>query len=99
MAQRTDNTMVEFLQKLLKDIATAKLLPDADGGFLVSLENMIIEEAKKPVNNLRDQGVLPPAGGQPGTAPPMGSMSGMGMAGAGASDEMRRMLQPAQGPQ
>lgn len=98
MAQRTDNTMVEFLQKLLKDIATAKLLPDADGAFLVSLENMIIEEAKKPVTDLRNQGVLPPAGG-PSTAPPMGSMSGMGMAGAGASDEMRRMLQPAQGPQ
>lgn len=99
MAQRTDNTMVEFLQKLLKDIATAKLLPDADGAFLVSLENMVIDEAKKPVTDLRNQGVLPPAGGQPGTAPPMGSMTGMGMPGGGASDEMRRMLSPSQGPQ
>lgn len=97
MAQRTDNTMVEFLQKLLKDIATAKLIPDADGPFLISLENMIIEEAKKPVNDMRAQGVLPPAGGPPA---PMGNMTGMmGPNTAGASDELRRMMAPAQGPQ
>jgi hypothetical protein len=102
MATRVDNTMVEWLQKELKNIAEAKLLPDADMPFLVGLENIILERAKKPVNDMRQEGLLPPA--QPsGMGSPMGRGGVMGgpspaMVG-GASDELRRILQPAQGPQ
>lgn len=95
MAQRVDNTMVEFLQKLLKDIAMGKLLPDADMPFLVTLENTVLDRAKQPVDQMRQQGVLPPAQGQP-----MGNMTSMqGPNMAGASDEMARMMGPSQGPQ
>lgn len=94
MATRVDNTMVEWLQKQLKNVAEAKLLPDADMPFLVSMENMILERAKQPVDNMRAEGILPPAQGAPSRGGVMG-MPDMG----GAGDEMRRMLQPAQGPQ
>ena len=97
MATRVDNTMVEWLQKQLKNIAEAKLLPDADMAFLVGMENMILDRAKQPVDQMRQDGVLPPA------QPPMGAPSRGGVMGGpnmmGASDELRRMLQPAQGPQ
>lgn len=106
MATRVDNTMVEWLQKELKNIAEAKLLPDADMPFLVGLENIILERAKKPVNDMRQDGLLPPAGQ---SGPPVGMGSPMGRGGvmggpgpaamSGASDELRRILQPAQGPQ
>jgi hypothetical protein len=91
--------MVEFLQKLLKDIATAKLLPDADMAFLVNLENAVISEAKKPVDNMRQQGILPPAQQSPGQ--PMGAGGGGVMQGPPmpSPDEMQRMLAPGQGPQ
>lgn len=103
MATRVDNTMVEFLQKILKDVATAKLLPDADMAFLVQLENTILERAKQPVTNMRDQGILPPAQ----AAPMSMGMPGMGGGGGGVMgsppppnpDELRRMLSGAQGPQ
>lgn len=97
MATRVDNTMVEWIQKTLKSIAEAKLLPDADMAFLVGLENTLLERAKQPVDQMRQDGVLPPAQPGPGS-PSRGGMMGMpNMAGAG--DELRRMLQPAQGPQ
>lgn len=95
MATRVDNTMVEWLQKQLKNVAEAKLLPDADMPFLIGMENMILERAKQPVNDMRAQGTLPPA--QPAIPPGGGAMSNPNMAGAG--DELRRILQPAAGPQ
>lgn len=94
MATRVDNTMVEWLQKQLKNIAEAKLLPDADMAFLVGMENLILERAKKPVDDMRAEGVLPPAQGAPSRGGVMGMPNTMG-----AGDEMRRMLAPAQGPQ
>jgi len=87
--------MVEWLQKMNKNIAEGKTLPDADMPFLIGLENMILERLKKPVDDMRAQGVLPPA--QPGIPPGGGAMSMPNMAGAG--DELRRVLQPAAGPQ
>ena len=99
MATRVDNTMVEWLQKMMKSIAEAKLLPDGDMPFLIALENMLIQEAKKPVDDLRSQGVLPPA--QPGPtqgAPSMGGVMGMPDM-SGASSELGRMMAPAAGPQ
>jgi hypothetical protein len=102
MATRVDNTMVEWLQKQLKNVAEAKLLPDADMPFLIGMENMILERAKQPVDQMRQDGVLPPAqpSGPPGMGSPMGRGGVMGSPNmAGAGDELRRMLQPAQGPQ
>lgn len=95
MATRVDNTMVEWLQKMLKNIAEAKLLPDADMAFLVELENTILTKAKQPVEEMRQQGVLPPAQG--GGAPSYGGV--MGSPPMPNSDEMMRMLGPGQGPQ
>lgn len=106
MSQRVDNTMIEFLQKLLKNIAEAKLLPDADMAFLVQLENEILNRAKQPVNDMRDAGILPPAGGPPamppsfagGGAPTRGGVMGSPDM-SGASTELGRMMAPSQGPQ
>lgn len=95
MATRVDNTMVEWLQKINKDIAEAKTLPDADMPFLIGLENIVLERLKQPVNDMRAQGTLPPA--QPAIPPGGGAMSMPNMAGAG--DELRRVLGPAAGPQ
>jgi len=99
MATRVDNTMVEWLQKMLKNIAEAKLLPDADMAFLVTMENQIIQKAKQPVNDMRASGVLPPA--QPSMGQPMGAGGGGVMASPPmpSADELQRMLAPAQGPQ
>lgn len=94
MATRVDNTMVEWLQKQLKNVAEGKLLPDADMPFLVNMENLILERAKQPVDQMRQAGTLPPAQGAPSRGGVMGSPD---MSGAG--DELRRMLAPAQGPQ
>ena len=93
MATRVDNTMVEWLQKMLKNIAEAKLLPDADMAFLVELENTIIAKAKEPVEQLRQQGVLPPSQGAPSRGGVMGSPP------MPNSDELMRVLGPGQGPQ
>jgi hypothetical protein len=95
MATRVDNTMVEWLQKMNKNIAEAKMLPDADMAFLVTMENMILDRAKKPVNDMRAQGTLPPAP-QPMGAGGGGVMASPPMPGA---DELSRMLAPGQGPQ
>jgi hypothetical protein len=90
--------MIEFLQKMLKNIAEAKMLPDADMAFLINMENTVLERAKQPVTDLRNQGVLPPAqsgppmGGGGGGVMPMPNMSG-------ASSELGRMMAPSQGPQ
>lgn len=99
MAQRTDNTMVEFLQKLLKDIAVAKLLPDADMAFFVQMETAIIQEAKKQGGSgspdaMTQAGLLPQAAqGAPTRGGVMGSPS------MPSPDEMQRMLAPGQGLQ
>ena len=98
MAARSTNTMQEALQKMLRDIADMKTLPDADMPFLVQLENMILARMKQPVDDLRAQGQLPPA------QPPMGPQTPGMSAGAGVgggfmagpnmpnADELSRLL-------
>lgn len=106
MATRTDNTMVEWLQKINKDIAEAKTLADADMPFLVQLETLVLQRLKQPVDDLRAQGTLPPAQGQgmppgmiPGGMPPMGGgIPGVaGNAPMPNPDELRRMLTQGEG--
>lgn len=101
--------MVEWLQKALKNVAEAKLLPDADMPFLINMENVILEQAKKPVTQMREQGLLPPSPAtvtdnppfaMPSAAPGAPSRGGvMGSPAMPGGDELRRILQPAAGPQ
>lgn len=92
MATRVDNTMIEWEQKMLKNIAEAKLLSDADMAFLVTLENMILDHAKG-----RSTQAQQAAGLQPQSAPTRGGV--MGSPAMPSSDELNRMLNPAAGPQ
>lgn len=86
MAARSTNTMAEFLQKMLSDIATAKTLPDADLAFLLQLETAILQKLRSPIDAMMGQ--MSPNGqqgnpsqgspqGQPGQGP-----SQMGVVGA-----------------
>lgn len=98
MASRSTNTMAEALQKLMRDVADMKTLPDADLPWLVQLENMIIERLNRPVEMLQRSGQLPPS--QPGSAggpAPQGAGALMGgglMASAQApsQDQLARLL-------
>lgn len=103
MATNRDNTMIEALDKMLKDIAGMKTLADADMPFLISMENMVLGRMKQPVDQLAAQGVVnaPPSPPQPqpgmggGMGMPAGSMQGGGlMAGPGmpSPDELQRLL-------
>ncbi len=105
MASRSTNTMAEALQKMIRDIADMKTLPDADMPFLVQLENIVLNRMKQPVQDLRDQGQLPAqqpppfpgaGGGMPGgMGAPAGSLMGGGaMAGPQAPNagELARLL-------
>jgi len=102
MATNRDNTMIEALDKLLKDIAGMKTLADADMPFLISVENMILTRMKQPVSELAAQGVINAPPPQPPPSPmgggmgmPPGSMQGGGlMAGPGMPnpDELQRLL-------
>jgi hypothetical protein len=90
--------MAEALQKFMREIADMKTLPDADLPFLIQMENMVIERLKRPVEMLRQEGQLPPAGG-PGGGSSMGMPAGQMQAGglqAGAvapnADELSRLL-------
>lgn len=108
MATYRDDTMQSALEKMLKDIAGMKTLADADMPFLISMENMVLQRMKQPVDQQRQQGVLPPNN----TQSALGPMSGMSMGGASmgspagsmqpggamsapalpSSDEMQRLL-------
>lgn len=54
-SQRSTNTMQEFLQRMLGDLANAKTLPDADLQFLVGLETAILQKLREPVDALAGQ--------------------------------------------
>lgn len=55
MASRSTNTMAEFLQRMLGDLAEAKTLPDADLQFLISLETTILQKLRAPIDALMGQ--------------------------------------------
>lgn len=81
-SSRSTNTMAEFLQRMLGDLAEAKTLPDADLQFLISLETSILQKLRAPIDALMGQ----MEGGQnPMSAPPGGGAGGSnplaGMAG------------------
>lgn len=87
MAARSTNTMAEFLQKMLSDIATAKTLPDADLAFLLQLETAILQKLRSPIDAMMgqmspngQQGNPQQGGGQP--APGGQGPSQMGVVGA-----------------
>jgi len=89
MANRENNTMAEFCNKMMKVIADAKQMPDADMEFLGAVEGDILAYLKPPVPE-----DMAPEMGPVGDA--MGSVMGGGApvgAGAPNPDEFRRMLQ------
>lgn len=85
-SSRSTNTMAEFLQRMLGDIAEAKTLPDADLGFLIQIETTILQKLRAPIDALMGQmqGAQegdPMMGGQAGLPampmiPPGGGMGG-----------------------
>lgn len=65
-SSRSTNTMAEFLQRILGDIAEAKTLPDADLEFLITLETTILQKLRAPIDALMGQMQGQGAGGQGG---------------------------------
>lgn len=85
MASRSTNTMSEFLQRVLGDLAEAKTLPDADLQFLIQLETTILQKLRAPIDALMGQmqeGQQNPMSGNPGMMTPE-MLSGMGMGNLG----------------
>jgi hypothetical protein len=88
--------MQEALQKMMREIADMKLLTDADIPWLITVENMIIQKMKAPVDAMVQSGQLP---GVPSSQDMSGMSAGMMQGGglmAGASapggDELARFL-------
>lgn len=83
MATRSTNTMAEFLQRMLSDLATAKTLPDADLEFLIGLETTILQKLREPIDAIMGQrgasGGQVPAMPQPDQQMGMGMLGGSGM--------------------
>lgn len=112
-SQRSTNTMAEFLQKMLGDIAMAKTLPDADLQFLVTIETAILQKMRQPVDALQgqsgdigemhaDQAQQLPSDPNAAMAggmgmPPGGDPSG-GAGGAGGAGGMPPGMSPGQTP-
>lgn len=67
MAVKTENTMAEGLQSIMTDVAMLKMTADADLGFLVQLENMILGYMRQGMDQGVQQGANP--GSQMGTSP------------------------------
>lgn len=76
-SSRSTNTMAEFLQRMLGDIAEAKTLPDANLEFLIKLETDILQTLRAPIDALMGQ--MEGAGGAAGAG--AGGIPGMGGAG------------------
>jgi hypothetical protein len=92
---RTDNTMVEALQKLHKDIAQMKVLADADLEFVTELETMVVSYLRGPIESGQQQGMLPQGGPPQQMFPGQGEPVGGGvMQGNGTPpvDELRRLM-------
>lgn len=71
---RQTNTFGEALQKLLRDLADMKVMPDADMAFIVDLETQVISKIRSPQDqaSMGGQSALPmdPMGGGMGGPPP-----------------------------
>lgn len=84
MASRSTNTMSEFLQRMLGDLAEAKTLPDADLQFLIQLETTILQKLRAPIDALMgqmqqgEQAAGNPMAGTPGMMTPE-MLTGLGM--------------------
>jgi|694.fasta_scaffold07540_14 hypothetical protein len=97
MASRSTNTMAELLQRLLSDLAQAKVLQDADLPFIMELETAIVSKLRDPMMKMQEAGMLPPgpAAPQQQMFPGQGMPVGGGvMQGAGTPpvDELRRLM-------
>lgn len=84
MASRSTNTMAEFLQRMLGDLAEAKTLPDADLNFLIQLETTILQKLRAPIDAL--MGGQNPMSGNAGMMS-QDMLSGMGMGNLPQSQE------------
>ncbi len=83
MAVRSSNTMAEGLQQLMQKITELKATPDADIGWLISLETSVLTKLREGFDGAAGQ--LPPPPGNAmelGGAEMMGAGAGMEMAGA-----------------
>jgi len=104
MASRSTNTMGELLQRMLADLAQAKVLQDADLPFIVQLETIIVSKLRDPMTKMQEAGMLPSAPQQQQQPSPdmfvgQGQPVGGGvMQGAGTPpvDELRRLMQGQQ---
>lgn len=90
----TNDSMLEGLKRLLTPISQLKILPDADPGFLDSLEQMIIQYIKS-AGQQQTQNVLGPQATQGQPDPTMG-MSGLAPGGMGGQSLIASMGQPNQ---
>lgn len=84
MATKSTNTMDEFLQRMLGELAIAKVLPDADLQFLIGLETTILQKLREKTDAMAGQlsaGGGPGGGAGPdaGAAMPPSPMGAMGM--------------------
>lgn len=80
---RQNNTMQEGLMKLLTELASLKVAPDADMQFLTNLEMQLIDTIKRPQQEALARfaqagGVLPGGGPAAGPMPGAGPMMGPG---------------------
>lgn len=88
-SSRSTNTMAEFLQRMLGDIAEAKTLPDADLGFLIQIETTILQKLRAPIDALMGQMQAQGGEGQMG-----GEMAGVGAEGGQAGLPQMPMIPP-----
>lgn len=75
MALRSENTMAESLQKMLADISTMKVLPDADLEFLIQLETAVLQKLRAPIDQMMNQ--MNPQGQNPQGVPSVGPLGPM----------------------
>lgn len=73
------DTMGDYLRKMMGLISEAKVVADADLPFLLSLEQMIVQKLRGPVDAAQGSGQGPVPGGQDmsmGGGPPPGPPQG-----------------------
>ena len=89
MADRSNNTMAEGLDKILKQVAAMEQMPDADMEFLGALRGDILAYLKPPTPQSPSAAAV---NGPMGQA--MGSVMGQATQ-APNPDELRRTLSPS----
>jgi hypothetical protein len=108
VASKTTNTLQELLQRFLADMGQFKMVAsESDLASTVELETMILQLARKPIENIQQQGLTnatPQDAGMGGMPPSPGAMGNFGSAPPGgpgrqampSPDELRRVLGGAQ---